>query len=129
MANNRRKGHNLERLIARIWREVLGFPLASTCRAESKTMDDGGIDICGIPMLIQAKSGYVKNRPRFENVYQKIKEYVDKSGKKELEDLPIVLIHKFNGRYKWGTTWTFAQDDIIPILEEYYKLKNNKINE
>lgn len=121
--NSKVKGSNFERMIAKIWREMFGFSSAGTCRAESKSMDDGGIDICGIPMLIQAKSGYIRNPPKYKDIWIKIKEYIKKSKKEELENYPIVLVHKINGRYRWGTTWTFCQDDIIKLLSEYYEMK------
>lgn len=131
--NSRRKGHNLERIIASTFRDF-GFDKSVTSRAASKLLDDNGIDIAAsgldigkLPMAIQCKMGYPKNRPKFEIEYNKIKPFLDSY---DLDDVPIVLIHKIDGKKPEHWQWTFKHDDIIKILKDYYeyqKIKNDTI--
>jgi hypothetical protein len=58
---NRTKGHNLEREIARMFRDELGFKFAKTSRLASRMLDNCKVDIAGIPFLIQTKAGYAKS--------------------------------------------------------------------
>lgn len=54
--NVRAKGHNLERRIAQLFRD-LGFEDCLTSRLESKRQDDLGVDLCHTgPFQIQAKA-------------------------------------------------------------------------
>ena len=128
--NSRRKGHNLERLIASVFRNF-GFKYAKTSRAVSRLLDDSKVDIAiypdqysKMPFLIQCKAGYVKNRPRYEKIYQEMKEALLERFPKESEihDIPVVLVHKMGTKENF--TWTFNHDDIVDILSEYFYLKN-----
>lgn len=125
---NRNKGHRLERLIAMIWREVLGFKHTRTSRQDSRILDNCGVDIANIPMLIQCKSGYDKRFPKYRDIYEYIKENIKENypKKHEIHTLPIVLIHKNSSRGKQNFVWQFAHEDIIPILSEYYMFKEQQ---
>jgi len=92
--NNRRKGHNLERQVASDLKQF--FPFAKTSRASSKHLDDSGVDINFVPILIQCKSGYKKNRPKFEEEKQKVAERINVNfpPTHPIHDMPFILIHK-----------------------------------
>ena len=78
-ARSKRKGHNLERLVTSIFRDVLGYKNATTTRYASKLLDDCSIDIAlngpklDLDYYIQCKAGYKKNRPKYEEIYNKIR--------------------------------------------------------
>ena len=122
---SRTKGHNLERLIASIFRDRLQFQFAKTSRAASRLLDNCKIDIWGIPFNIQCKSGYDKSRPKYEKLYNEalvlLKDNYPPSD--PVHNYPYVLIHKINERTKGRFTWTFRHEDILDILEDYYKTK------
>ena len=126
---NRSKGHRLERLLAQVFREM-GFAYCKTSRQASRLLDDCGIDLAFIPFLVQAKAGYNSNRPKYEaeyaNIKQKIKENFPQND--PIHELPVVLVHKLDGRNKENFQWIFRHDDIVPILTEYYELKNAEIS-
>lgn len=111
MANaNRDKGHRFERLVVNNLKEI-GFEFAKTSRAESKTMDDSGIDIVNVPMNIQTKAGYEKNRPNFLILKQKTTTKLKENYPPEnpVHNYPYVLIHKTKGN-----------DITVTIDYEYY---------
>lgn len=117
-SRNRQKGHDLERQIARDLRE-LGYLKTKTARAASRLLDDCGVDIVyGPPYLIQAKSGYKRSRPKFEVIYSKTKELL----KENLPDnaielqLPIVLVHKLDGKVPENFTVTMQYSDWLQLL-------------
>lgn len=128
-SKNRNKGHRLERLIALICREVFGFKHSRTSRSESKTLDNCGVDIANFPLLLQCKSGYDKRYPKYDQIYEyikeRLKEHYDKDD--DIHKMPIVLIHKNSSRKRQGFVWQFAHEDIVPILQEYYEFKRNEI--
>lgn len=94
--NNRTKGHNLERQVTRDLSAF--FPFAKTARASSKLLDDCGIDINGLPFLIQCKVGYDRNRPRYEVEFQNIRDNTSKHYPKDhnIQTMPVILVHKLN---------------------------------
>jgi hypothetical protein len=99
MANaNRDKGHRFERKVVNDLKDV-GFDYAKTTRAESKTLDDSGIDIANVPFNIQAKSGYEKNRPNFITLRNKciLKLKENYPPENPVHENPFVLIHKTKG--------------------------------
>jgi len=124
---NRNKGHRLERLLAKVFR-WLGFAYCKTSRQASRLLDDCGIDLAFVPFLVQAKAGYNRNRPKYEIEYQNIKKNIKENYPKDdkIHDMPIVLIHKLDGRGPEHFQWIFMHDDIIHILKEYYELKNER---
>lgn len=116
---NRRKGHDLERELARIFRE-LGYEHARTSREESRLMDDCGIDIVNVPFLVQAKAGYENRQPNFSKIYNNIKEKIGEKFPKEhpIHNMPIVLIWKKNGRGDENYTWTICHKDMLKLLNK-----------
>ena len=75
--NNRRKGHNYERLIAKDFKDM-GYPFCKTARNASTLLDACKIDIWGIPYNVQAKAGYKTARPKFAKIDEELKE-IDRS--------------------------------------------------
>lgn len=96
MNNNRKRGHDLERQVVRDLKPFFSF--AKTSRASSKLLDDCGIDIGYVPFLIQCKSGYNNNRPKFENEFKNIKLNISNNFPQSstIHKFPILLIHKLN---------------------------------
>lgn len=125
MSNNRTKGHNLERLLANIFRNNFGFNFTSTSRNSSRLLDNCKVDIDGIPFNLQAKSGYDRSPPKFKDIYTSIKTALKESYPPEdpRHNYPVILVHKDNSRKKEGFTWTFRHVDIVTLLEDYYTTK------
>lgn len=101
MANtNRTKGHNLEREIARMFKEELEFKFAKTSRATSRVLDNCKVDISGIPFLIQTKMGYDKARPKADVIFQEMEDLLKENFPEDdkIHTHPKVLIHKINGK-------------------------------
>lgn len=94
--NNRKKGHDLERQVARDLKEEFSF--IKTSRAASKLADDCAIDLVFSPFLIQCKSGYNNNRPKYEVEYKKVVDRTFEHFPKDhiIHQLPFILIHKIN---------------------------------
>jgi len=121
---SRRKGHNLERAIAKLFRGF-GFKFAKTSREASRLLDSCKIDIANIPLNIQCKNGYNNNRPKYETIYKECKEELKKNypPTDNLHNYPIVLVHKLNGRKKEDFQWVWNHKDMIKLLEDYYTIK------
>lgn len=118
---NRNKGHRLERELASFFRSI-GFDYCKTSRAESKTLDNCGIDLCNIPLHVQAKSGYDRRFPRYCQIYDYIKEQLalHYPPEDEIHNRPIVLVHKNSGRRKQDYTWTVTDEFMRELLDHYY---------
>jgi len=122
----RRKGHNFERLIAKLFKENLNHKVVTT-RSSSRRLDDCGIDLVGTDSLIQCKAGYENRRPRFEEVYSYIKNnivtiYGDNS---KLEAYPILLIHNIDvGK---GSKRGVEHTTVTMSLHDYFRLRNGDL--
>lgn len=97
MGGVKNKGNRLERLVAADLRNL--YPFTKTSRATSKQLDNCKIDLSGLPILIQCKSGYNNNRPKYEVLYKEMKELtkLHYAPGNPIHKLPYVLIHKLNG--------------------------------
>lgn len=113
--NNRTRGHNLERQVARDLKFL--YPFVKTSRASSKLLDDCGVDINFVPFLIQCKLGYNKNRPKFEEERDYTKSQIGKNFPKDhpIQNLPYILIHKLNDR-KQPIQVTMEYDFFLNLL-------------
>lgn len=122
---SREKGHRLERLIAKVFRDF-GYGYAKTSRQASKLLDSCKIDLAFTPFLVQCKAGYKNNRPKYDIIFQEIKREINIHYPEEdkIHTQPIVLVHKLDGRGEENFTWTFSHDFITKLLKEYFKLKN-----
>lgn len=114
----RTKGHNLERLLAKMFREDLNMPFAKTSREASKLLDNCQVDIAGVPFLIQAKAGYDKNRPKADIIFKQIEENLAKNFPKTdpIHCYPKILVHKINGKQKYKNLVTMPYDDFKYLL-------------
>lgn len=123
MANNRTKGHRVERLYAQKLRE-LGYAKTTTSRASSKALDNAKVDLHGLPFNIQIKAGY----PKGINYPELLKEIREGVGETFPERLiyPNMIIHHKNvtsGRQR-------KPEDalVIMTIEDFYKILNQLTN-
>lgn len=77
MHKNKRKGNTLEQQVVKDLR--VKYPFAKTTREGSKLLDDSKIDVLGVPLLIQIKSGYNKPRLKYEDLYLDMRELIKKN--------------------------------------------------
>lgn len=112
---NRSQGNGYERVIVNELKE-LGYTDVVTSRAESRNMDNKGIDVFGnsLPWFIQCK--LTKDRPNYHKLILDTKE-LDNTK-------PLLIFHRL---VKKATTRFVAQGDYV-IMEksEFYKLINLK---
>lgn len=102
-AANRRRGHNLEREIARQFREI-GYHGAKTTREADPLADPRGQDITGVyPFFPQCKS--VQALGSHHRVLGDLEPMSD--------EIPV-LFHK---RKRQGTTVTLWADDFLELVE------------
>lgn len=92
--NNRKKGHDLERQVANDLKIL--FPFVKTSRASSRLLDNCKIDLSYIPLLIQCKAGYQKNRPKYEEEFAKMKEQIalHYPADNNIHKAPFLMVHK-----------------------------------
>ena len=115
---NRTKGHQLERDIAKMFREELGYKQAKTSRLASRLLDNCQVDIFGIPFLVQAKAGYNKARPKADIIFQQIEKNLSENFPKEdpIHHYPKILVHKISGRKKYHNLVTMSYDDFKYLM-------------
>lgn len=96
--NQRTKGHKFERLIAKFFREALDYTRAKTTRSCSRLLDNCGVDIVGVPWLVQCKSGYARSRPKFEEEYTYIKDQLLANFDEghTVHQRPIIILHELD---------------------------------
>lgn len=90
---NRRKGMNLERKVAKKFRDS-GYEFAKTSRQASRLLDDSKVDIAFVPFLPQCKKGYVKGL-NYTAILLEIKEMIKKNfpPDNEVHNYPGVIFH------------------------------------
>jgi hypothetical protein len=91
--NNRRKGGNLERRVAKKFRD-LGYEFAKTSRQASRLLDDSKVDIAFVPFLVQCKKGYTKGL-NYSNIITETKELIKKNfpPDEKVHNYPCIIIH------------------------------------
>lgn len=112
---NRTKGHNFERELAIVFR-ALGFSYCKTSRQASRLYDDSGIDLWGIPYLVQAKK--VKASINYGKLIKEIEGRVEKNfppGSPEREH-PIVIFH----RKEKDKLVIMKENDFINLLKKIH---------
>jgi len=114
---NRNKGNNFERQLAKLLREY-GYKYCKTSRQASRLLDDCKIDISGINMIIQAKAGYKRARPKYDVIFREIKKCIKDNfpPNHTIHNLPIILVHKMDGRKQENWTWTFNHEDVKELI-------------
>ncbi len=122
MKNNRTKGHSAERLYALKFREL--FPKCQTSRYASRMMDDAGVDLVGLPMLVQIKAGLQKGMKPHE-VLKNIKDNLPDESK------PKVLIHHKEGakgkkRDEFSSLVTMTFEDFFNLINLAYNDNKTK---
>lgn len=97
MVDSKNKGNTLERFISRDLKKI--FPFCKTARLASRLLDNCKIDVSGVPMNIQSKSGYNDRRPKYEALYRECKQLLIENFPKNdpVHTYPYVLVHKLTG--------------------------------
>lgn len=115
---SRTKGHNLEREVARMFRDELGYKFAKTSRLASRLLDNCKVDIAGIPFLIQTKAGYNKVRPKPEIIFKEIDEALLQNfpANDPVHLYPRILVHKIDGKHKYHNLVTMPFNDFKSLL-------------
>jgi len=93
---NKQKGSRLERQVAIDLREK--YPFVKTAREASQLIDNCKVDLVGIPLAIQAKSGYNEQRLRYDRLYEEFKQLISENipPNHPIHKVPYVLINKLN---------------------------------
>lgn len=138
---NRTKGHNYERYLSKVFRDM-GYPHCKTSRQASRLYDDCGIDLWGIPFAIQAKNGYINNRIKPDIEFRKITENIIKNFPKESNEFKFkkILFNKLDGYKNENHLVTMQFAEFIEMLaqikfcaeiltDEQVKIVNNKIED
>ena len=125
---NRNKGHNYERDLVKLFKN-LGYTHARTSRQASRLYDDSGIDLWGIDFLVQAKNGYEKTRIKPDVEFRKMSERVKENFPPNSPEhhLPKILFNKLDG-YKKENHIVSMQYDEFCILLAKNSFLNNYIN-
>jgi Holliday junction resolvase len=117
--NNRSAGHSFERQIVNELKD-LGFSDVVTSRAESRNMDNNGVDIFGktFKYFIQCKNS--KSIVKYYDLigkFEKLKETV-----KSL-DKPLIIFHRKT--YKANTRFVTEGDFVLMRKKDFYNLLKN----
>ncbi|HEY0751351.1 MAG TPA: hypothetical protein VGD26_09350, partial [Chitinophagaceae bacterium] len=98
--NSRTKGHNAERKYARIFREEFDFNFCKTSRQVSRLLDDSKIDLANIPLNVQVKKGYWKDRPKPDQIFKQMRDCLKANfpPEDEVHNKPKALIHELDGK-------------------------------
>lgn len=118
-SNNRRRGHNFEREICKIFKE-LGYTTAKTSRQASRLLDECKVDLWGIPYNIQCKEGVQKNLS-YSKVLSEMRELLAinfPSHDKQI-DFPKIVIHK---KLPFGKKRQPEDTLVVTTLEEFLKI-------
>lgn len=93
---NKAKGNRLEQLVAKDLREK--YPFVKTSREGSQLIDNCKVDLIGLPLAIQAKSGYNEQRLRYDRLYNEFKKLIAENvpPNHPIHKVPYVLINKLN---------------------------------
>lgn len=129
--NSKRKGNSYERLIAKFFRDVLGFAFCKTSREASRILDCSGIDLSGIPFNVSLKSGYKKGRPKPDELLKYIAEQLTKNFPKEdpIHNQLTFIIHKLDGYHPAHHLVYMSFDDWCRLMVGCLGLKNAGRNE
>lgn len=92
--NNRRRGHNFERDMAKLFRDI-GYTYTKTSRQASRLLDESKVDLWGLPFCIQCKEGAQKNLV-YSKVLSEMRELLANNFPPEepVHSYPKIVIHK-----------------------------------
>jgi hypothetical protein len=119
-SNNRRRGHDFERDICKLFRE-LGYTKVKTTRQASRLLDESKVDIWGIPFNIQCKDGIQKGLS-YSKVLSEMKALLAANfPETDLQiTFPKIIIHKKlpfdKKRVEEDTLVITTLDDFIKII-------------
>ena len=102
----RRKGHNYERTVVKLFRD-LGYTDAKTSRLGSRLLDSAKVDICDIPFNVQCKA--VEANIDYKKLSDEIEGAIAKLTPGRI-NLPIIIFHKKN-----------RNTNVIMTLDEFEK--------
>ena len=122
---NKAKGSRLERQVAIDLREK--YPFVKTAREASQLIDNCKVDLTGIPLAIQAKSGYNEQRLRYDRLYDEFKQLIAENlpPNHPIHKVPYVLINKLNrkipGKLKQPEMFqvTITYDFFLKLIQQY----------
>lgn len=118
---NRTKGHNFERYLAKLFRE-LGYTFCKTSRQASRLLDDSKVDLAFIPYNVQAKA--VKANINYQELLRSMDEALVKNfpPNDPQQNYPKIIFHK-KGRKKYESVVIMEEKEFIKLLKE---VKNDK---
>lgn len=122
---NKAKGSRLERQVAIDLRKK--FPFVKTAREASQLIDNCKVDLCGLPLAIQAKSGYNEQRLRYDRLYEEFKQLISENlpPNHPIHKVPYILINKLNrkipGKLKQPEMFqvTLTYDFFLELIKNY----------
>lgn len=118
-SNNRRRGHNFERDICKLFRE-LGYTKVKTTRQASRLLDESKVDIWGIPFNIQCKDGVQKGLS-YSKVLSEMKELLAANfPETDLQiTFPKIIIHQ---KLPFGKKRVEEDTLVITTLDDFIKI-------
>lgn len=121
---NRNKGHNAERLYAKIFRD-LGYTYCKTTRESSRLLDKCKVDLDGLPFLIQIKAGKQKALNPSKILCEMTENLKINFPKEDLiHAKPKILIHHKQGIQ--GKTRNEYDNLVVMTFETFLKLIKNE---
>lgn len=118
IVNQKQRGNRFERYVVNQLKKI-GFSEAATSRLMSKQMDNLGIDIVGVPYLIQCKYGKQKGI-KYSEVIKNISDNTQKM--KELNQLPIIIFHTTDGRKEENKLIIMREKDLWKLLKTEHSI-------
>lgn len=115
---NRTKGHNFERYLAKIFRD-LGFPFCKTSRQASRLLDDSKVDLAFIPFNVQAKA--VERNINYQDIFAEMEEALIKNFPPTDAQInhPKIIFHK-KGSKKYESVVVMEEKEFIKLLKQIY---------
>lgn len=123
-ARNRRAGHSFELEVVKLLKAA-GFPHAVTCRSESRSRDNDGIDIIN---KNEAVNGRIPYNIQAKNYSSKVK-YLELLNKlPKIEGVTNVVFHKMTVKkgvnfHPLGQVAVLSMEDFLTMASELKKLR------
>ena len=124
MANkNRTKGHNFERYLAKVFRD-LGFTYCKTSRQASRILDDSKVDLAFIPYNVQAKA--VLSTINYHDLLLSMESSLNENfpPTDPQRTYPKIIFHR-RGRRKYDKFVIMQEDEFIGILKQIEDAKRS----
>lgn len=115
-SRNRRKGHDFERYLAKIFRN-LGYDFCKTSRQASQILDVSGVDLAFIPYAVQAKRviAPINYTEEFENMTSKLSQNFPPDS--PVHNYPQMIFHT-RGKKPTQRLVVVKEEDMISILQK-----------